>query len=263
MKKNYFLLTLILTAFSWQGNAQSITQSLTSGIDTDKGFTGLSSTSSCPGILSFTIPTGDIIDSVSTSYDISAVGGGWMSEQRSWLYSPTVSAGESTVFSGSGNSNGTVTYNRTGISFANAASGTVDFALHAGRTYGGSGCNSTYNKVDAGTWSVTVYYSVAPSCPVPTALAATNITATSADLGWTSAGALWDIELGTAGFTPTGIPTTAGTATNPYNATGLTPVTSYDFYVRNDCGGGDLSTWAGPFSFTTACPAFLSAPFAE
>ena len=203
MKKNYFLLTLILTAFIWQGNAQSITQSLTPGIDTDRGFTSLPLTSSCPGILSFIIPAGNAIDSVSTSYDISAVGGGWMSEQRSWLYSPTVSAGESTIFNGSGNSTGTVTYNRTGISFANAASGIVDFALHAGRTYGGSLCNSTYNKVDAGTWSVTVYYGAAPSCTAPITLAATNITATSTDLGWTSAGALWDIELGTAGFTPT------------------------------------------------------------
>ena len=235
--------------------APSITQSLTLGIDTDRGFTSLSSTSSCPGILSFTIPTGNIIDSVSTSYDISAVGGGWMSEQRSWLYSPTVSAGESTIFNGSGNSTGTVTYNRTGISFANAASGIVDFALHAGRTYGGSLCNSTYNKVDAGTWSVTVYYGAAPSCTAPITLAATNITATSTDLGWTSAGALWDIELGTAGFTPTGIPTTAGTATNPYNATGLTANTSYDFYVRNDCGIIGTSSWTGPFTFKTLCDA--------
>ncbi|MEZ7901387.1 MAG: hypothetical protein QMC34_05725, partial [Flavobacteriales bacterium] len=101
----------------------------------------------------------------------------------------------------------------------------------------------------------------APSCSAPSALAATNITATSADLGWTT-GALWDIEMGAAGFTPTGTPTTVGTTTNPYNATSLTANTSYDFYVRNDCGASGISTWAGPFSFTTICAVF-TAPFAE
>ncbi|HAB28760.1 MAG TPA: hypothetical protein DCE27_14500, partial [Xanthomarina gelatinilytica] len=32
-------------------------------------------------------------------------------------------------------------------------------------------------------------------------------------------------------------------------ATGLTANTLYDFYVQSDCGGGDTSSWAGPFTF--------------
>ncbi|MDD3876082.1 MAG: choice-of-anchor J domain-containing protein [Bacteroidales bacterium] len=101
-----------------------------------------------------------------------------------------------------------------------------------------------------GTFSIVV----PPSCPKPTALTATNITSTTADLGWTAGGTetLWNIEYGISGFTPTGTPTLSG-VTNPQNLTNLTPATVYQFYVQANCGGGDLSVWAGPFSFTTTC----------
>jgi len=247
------------TAFSCPAGAECA--SLTTEVSSDYSFTALGGASTCPGLLSVTIPTGNVIDSVTTFYDMSAVGGGWMAEQRSWLSSPTVSAGEAAVYNGAGSSTGTLSYNRTGISFANAASGVVDFELHAGRSYGGTGCDNTYNKVDAGTWNIVVYHSLAPSCFQPTVLTATNITATSADLGWTSAGNLWDVEWGTAGFTATGTPTNAG-VTNPLNVTSLTSSTSYDFYVRNDCGASGISSWAGPFNFTTPCAA-LTLPWSE
>ncbi|GAB4295401.1 MAG: hypothetical protein Kow0068_20030 [Marinilabiliales bacterium] len=97
-----------------------------------------------------------------------------------------------------------------------------------------------------------------PTCPTPQNLTVSNTTMTSADLGWTEIGSAttWDIEIGPTGFTPTGTPTNAGVTANPYTITGLTAGTEYDFYVRSDCGGGDLSTWAGPFTFhTEACDA--------
>src|SRR5690606_29523077 len=94
-----------------------------------------------------------------------------------------------------------------------------------------------------------------------------NITTTSADLGWTENGTSmnWDIEWGVDGFTPTGTPNVNDTGDNPYELTGLTASTPYDFYVRADCGAddtSDVSPWVGPFSFTTACDVF-SLPFAE
>ena len=95
-----------------------------------------------------------------------------------------------------------------------------------------------------------------PTCLAPTGLTATNITTTTADLGWTENGTAttWDIEWGAFGFTPTGTPNIAATTTNPHNLTGLTENTYYSFYVRANCGGTDgESTWAGPFSFFTAC----------
>src|SRR5690606_23409883 len=45
---------------------------------------------------------------------------------------------------------------------------------------------------------------------------------------------------------------------NPYELTGLTAATAYDFYVRTDCGAddtSDVSVWVGPFSFNTLCDA--------
>jgi hypothetical protein len=93
------------------------------------------------------------------------------------------------------------------------------------------------------------------TCPQPIDLGATYIAATSADLTWSSYSGLSDIEFGLEGFTPTGVPTYAGVV-SPYSVTGLTAVTGYSFYVRDDCGGGDYSPWSGPYTFTTqpTCP---------
>lgn len=95
-----------------------------------------------------------------------------------------------------------------------------------------------------------------PSCQEPTVLTAANITATSADLGWTVSGSaetMWDVEYGVTGFTQGGVASTIidNTSNNPYNASGLTESTDYDFYVRAHCGVGNESAWAGPFSFST------------
>jgi hypothetical protein len=102
------------------------------------------------------------------------------------------------------------------------------------------------------------------SCPTPSGLTTSNVSATSADLTWTENGTAttWDIEWGTTGFTATGSPNVTGTTTNPHNLTGLSANTSYEYYVRADCGVSGTSTWAGPYSFTTPCVA-LNAPFSE
>jgi hypothetical protein len=99
---------------------------------------------------------------------------------------------------------------------------------------------------------------ITQSCPVPSALTATTITATSADLGWTENGTAttWNIEWGTAGFTPTGTANIAATMMNPQPLSGLTDNTDYEFYVQSDCGGSGTSSWAGPFSFSTPCGTF-------
>lgn len=96
-----------------------------------------------------------------------------------------------------------------------------------------------------------------PACPAPSMLTASNITSNSVDLSWTEAGSatLWNIEIVPAGTTPTGVATETG-VTNPYSATGLNPITSYDFYVQSDCGS-DTSMWVGPFTFITLCDIFV------
>jgi hypothetical protein len=105
--------------------------------------------------------------------------------------------------------------------------------------------------------SNTIFGGIMQACPTPSDLTATNVTTTTADLGWTENGsaALWNIEVGVDGFTPTGTPTASG-VTNPYIAMSLMPATDYQYYVQADCTGGELSLWAGPFGFTTACPIY-------
>ncbi|HOH97232.1 MAG TPA: hypothetical protein PL188_02860 [Candidatus Cloacimonadota bacterium] len=88
----------------------------------------------------------------------------------------------------------------------------------------------------------------------PTGMTATDITITSASLGWTEAGSAteWDIEWGGTGFAQgTGTLITA-TTQNPYPLSGLSGSTPYQWYVRSNYGGGVYSSWAGPHGFTTA-----------
>ncbi len=106
------------------------------------------------------------------------------------------------------------------------------------------GPNPTANNTLVGTASC-------PSCISPTNLTATNILLTSATLGWTSAASLWNIQYGTEGFTLGTGTIVNSLTTNSYNLSGLTASTNYSFYVQTDCGGGDLSSWAGPFTFST------------
>jgi gliding motility-associated-like protein len=108
-----------------------------------------------------------------------------------------------------------------------------------------------------------------PSCFKPSAQTATILTPFNptvspftATLGWTnnanSPVTQWQISIQATG-SPAPAVTQVGTTvtTNPYLATGLTPNTCYDYYVRSVCGGvNGLSTWTGPFNFCTppTCP---------
>ncbi|MUU79817.1 fibronectin type III domain-containing protein [Winogradskyella endarachnes] len=107
-----------------------------------------------------------------------------------------------------------------------------------------------------------VTFDEAPTCFNPTSLAADFITASGAELSWTQDGsvAAWNIEIVTAGSTPTGTPTDAS-VTNPFTATSLMAATDYEYYVQAICGT-ELSGWAGPFAFTTECTTF-TAPYIE
>lgn len=125
----------------------------------------ITSTTSCPGTLSVTVPAGYEIASVSTAYTMTTDSNGFMSEQRSLLVCTSTNTTEAQVSSGVGGTGGTMTYNRTGLDIADGATGTVNFELRAWRTYGASGCNVTYNKVDNNSWTITVTYQ--PACTPP------------------------------------------------------------------------------------------------
>lgn len=113
----------------------------------------------------------------------------------------------------------------------------------------------------------TINVGAAPACQPAGGLTATAVTATSATLNWSMVVGAVDyvVEWGPSGFTPgTGAQSGMASAVTGTStpATGLTPQTTYQFYVQTNCGSGSTSPWAGPVSFTTPCAAFV-APFYE
>src|SRR5690606_15280598 len=92
-----------------------------------------------------------------------------------------------------------------------------------------------------------------------TTLTVANVTDNSATLGWTSAGTLFDVKWGIAGFDLDTEGILVSGENNPYTLSSLTQSTAYEFYVRQDCNVDDgASVWSGPFSFmTTQTPAIL------
>lgn len=79
----------------------------------------------------------------------------------------------------------------------------------------------------------------------------------SATLAWTinnsPAETEWNIQYGAPGFSLGAGTTVTNIPTNPFTLTGLEPGTDYCYYVQAVCGEGpdSLSSWAGPYCFTT------------
>lgn len=222
-----------------------------------------SSTSTCAGTLSVTIPPGNWVTGIATAYNMTSASSAYMDEQRSYLYAPSLSAGETALAAGVGGTVGTYNYSRSNLTFANGAMGTFNIELRAFRIWGGSLCNTTYTKVDNNTWTVTVSYAPIPTCMAVTSLAATGVVHNAANLAWnaptsgtTPSGYLYELRTsGAAGSGATGLVNSgsSGTATS-LPLSGLTPATAYTAYVRSNCGGGDSSSWASVAFTTTTTP---------
>ena len=92
---------------------------------------------------------------------------------------------------------------------------------------------------------------VAPTCPQPTHLSIDNLTNDAVTLIWDENGTAinWVIEYGPQGFTP-GNGTEVQATSNPFTISNLATATTYDFYVKADCGGGEFSLQTGPTSAT-------------
>ncbi|GAL00379.1 thermolysin [Nonlabens ulvanivorans] len=98
-------------------------------------------------------------------------------------------------------------------------------------------------------------------CLTPTNVAAANITATSVDISWSAGGSetVWEYAVLPSG---SGAPTGAGTSTmnTMESVSGLASSSSFEVYVRADCGMGNFSSWVGPINFATDC-APIVAPY--
>jgi gliding motility-associated-like protein len=115
-----------------------------------------------------------------------------------------------------------------------------------------------------GDWVGPFTFTTLPTCPQPTNLhyVATNFQA--ADLAWNEIGPAtsWNIMVQTSGGPAPGptsgcVVNTLPTDATPYNTLAcfgaLTPG-FYEFYVRANCTGTDLSAWSGPINFYISAP---------
>jgi len=90
------------------------------------------------------------------------------------------------------------------------------------------------------------------SCPPPTNLSANTSTAGTALLNWNGGSGSFNIEWGPIGFIQGSGTLLNNISVNSYLLNGLNNSTTYDFYVQEACSANEISTWAGPLSFTTA-----------
>ncbi|GAB5555836.1 MAG: hypothetical protein SchgKO_00490 [Schleiferiaceae bacterium] len=99
-----------------------------------------------------------------------------------------------------------------------------------------------------------VFAGTTPSCDAPTGLSVTNIGDTTADLEWSSSANatsyFWKIVNAGAGSSATAVDS-AMTVDTTASTNILMEGTSYDLFVQSDCGANGMSSWAGPFNFTT------------
>ena len=131
----------------------------------------------------------------------------------------------------------------------------INFPVIAGQTY--------IVVISSGGATQTTGYTLLiqkENCTPPTAIVPTpQGTETEAVLSWSNpTGATnWEISVQAVG---TPIPSGNGTliSINPYTATGLTPATQYQYYVRAECAPGIFSSWAGPYLFNTQIWSALS-----
>ncbi|MBR6441495.1 MAG: fibronectin type III domain-containing protein, partial [Bacteroidales bacterium] len=86
------------------------------------------------------------------------------------------------------------------------------------------------------------------SCGTMSTLIATEVRDTSISLSWNSSASLFRIEYGPANFVPGTGTLVTNVPTRAYTVTGLSPVTTYDFYVSIDCG--QLPMGASPMRLT-------------
>jgi len=132
-------------------------------------------------------------------------------------------------------------------------------------SYIGGNTTAAHDPCFSGTYMVFHDYTLRATAPAtcikPQELIVSDITSTGAVLSWTSDETNFDYVYGLTGFTPDW-----NNAVSHNNTTlvlsGLSPVTGYDFYVRTNCGGGDVSNPVKT-SFKTPCDVITSLPWSE
>lgn len=139
------------------------------------------------------------------------------------------------------------TWTETDFDYQNCQQKFVDLAAYVGQNV----YVAFVMENDAGDRWLIDQVKIDEKCLAPTGLNVTPF-ATSADLSWTSPNPAgpWEIEYGPQGFVQ-GTGTIVNSATNTLTITGLSPLTSYSYYVRTICEPDNVSPWSAVRNFTT------------
>lgn len=286
--KNVTLLTFLLLAFSWHGNAQILNQNaawpnaawaltgtfngaaliadptVSANLSYDDDAAGSGSTDiifAASPVIDLTPAFGGGETEIYLDFDYNYNFGGsfdleWYdADGATWVTWEAIPDNSSTTSNWCGSLPGAVT------------SGLLDISGFTGTQLSGFQYRLHYDASSVFGWGFcfaapTIYSAAPPSCLDPSGLAVSNITTTTVDVSWTSGSmstTQWDVSVVPSGSGPV---VGFGIATNPYTVMSLTSNTAYDAYVRDICAPGDSSSWIGPVSFTTLC-APLMAPFLE
>jgi hypothetical protein len=103
-----------------------------------------------------------------------------------------------------------------------------------------------------------------PSCADILEIEIANTTATTADISWTPGGSetAWRYVVAESTVTDPTTLTSLPVNNNPFiSLTDLTPNTTYNLWIRSNCGAGSLGLWSSEQTFTTACA--IVATFSE
>lgn len=88
------------------------------------------------------------------------------------------------------------------------------------------------------------------TCAFPSDVALDDVSFSTLDISWFSPSGATNVEYAPAGF-PLGAGTLVESAPGSLSLEDLPAATSFDFYLQEVCGPDDLSTWVGPFTFST------------
>lgn len=156
----------------------------------------------------------------------------------SWTNLQTFSKGSGSSYSDPG------TMTEAAISLADYAGETIKLQFYAPANYG-----------DGAIFVDNVSVRQPITCPKPTAVTVSSVTAHTASVSWTNGGSetAWKIQTSTDG---TNWSAEIAANANPFTLTGLEANTTYYARVKADCGGGDESEWSAKSSaFDTPCEA--------
>ncbi|MEZ5173152.1 MAG: hypothetical protein R2850_06525 [Bacteroidia bacterium] len=140
-----------------------------------------------------------------------------------------------------------------GVSLYTSAANSVFFR----RVDGANACPQTTRSGTSGSKPIVRLYMQTAGCLAPSSLNAV-VAGANATLSWGSVtGAVtYEVYWGTSPLSapvPATVPTISGIAGLSTGLSGLSQLTTFQFYVRTNCGGGLTSAWAGPYTFSTGC----------